>query len=1048
MSEEEEVLPNGEAIAHLVAERIHGSVNKGAVNKYELAQNIGEIEIETQINGASFLKLHVIDPEWTIAKQGWLDLNEEGIFKEEVQLEFPEKSRWHWSICAVEISTDVTEPNLVITFEDRVVSYMRGYWGEKLVPPGTQTRAQFIRDLVQEVGSKGEERIKFVCPSLNILQEVETEEESESKKTKTTQAEEQRHEEINKMGGVSVASNVTIGGAKPNAEQLRAVNIALRTAKKHSAPFAAYEALIAAGISESNFEPEASENDDPSNPHKGVWQSDVIPGGIAYVEKQAEYFLKGGESFQAGGAIKLANEKVPPAEIAYRVEAGGSVKRFEEALPEARKLIKAGGGIQINTSEENKSDVGQLQRGTSSNPDEDNWECCVRLAQQVDWYFYSNMDYVYYMEKSDFEKQFPSLYVDIPRNHVRRRTERSTEGEYGVILQPTTFQFDQCLALDTPLPTPSGWTTMGDVQVGDTLFGSQGQPVTVVRALRVATDRECFRVRFSDGESIVADAGHLWDSYTVRPNQEKAIDGDKRHGIYTTKEIAESLYGYDKPPNPARLNHRIDVAKSLELPKADLPIDPYIFGYWLGDGTHSSMRLTVGPEDLESILAQIEKAGYSYKATEYKSSSLGRPWWHIAVADTPEWCKAKPRKGLPQALRDLGVWGNKHIPNVYLRASVAQRTALLQGLMDSDGTIHRHCEITQIKADLMSNIVELIHSLGLQSHTRIKPPRVNDRPQYGVIFSPQEHVQPFRIPRKVERYNTLVAQLKNASKARRRGIVAVEPIDSVPVRCIEVDTKDHLFLAGSAMVPTRNTTFEYRQTHKVKTRVQRKSKQVKPSSPSEIKLQLQCSVTAFKAGQVFVFQNSGPANGTWVITDTKRNCLKDTFTEILLEPPVEPLPEPKETEEDGAITSNESETFSSAVTAAKKALSEKPKYEYSESSNRENKGTLFGPSPRTMDCSSFCILCYKAANLPDPAGMNYKPIGNTDSVIKNCVKVGDPQPGDFCFWGPSESQTIHMTLYVGGGKAIAMQAPGITLGEGEAKTFGPGNFLGYYRPTT
>ena len=68
----------------------------------------------------------------------------------------------------------------------------------------------------------------------------------------------------------------------------------------------------------------------------------------------------------------------------------------------------------------------------------------------------------------------------------------------------------KALALDTPLVTPTGWTTMGQVDVGDELIGADGRPTTVVAATEVLIGRPCFEVEFSDGEVIVADAEHQW----------------------------------------------------------------------------------------------------------------------------------------------------------------------------------------------------------------------------------------------------------------------------------------------------------------------------------------------------------------------------------------------------------------------------------------------------------------------------------------------------------------------------------------------------------
>ncbi len=79
----------------------------------------------------------------------------------------------------------------------------------------------------------------------------------------------------------------------------------------------------------------------------------------------------------------------------------------------------------------------------------------------------------------------------------------------------------KALALDTPLPTPAGWTTMGDVAVGDRLLGANGEPTRVVAATEVMLGRPCYEVEFSDGTVVVADALHQWPTgYGVRTTAE------------------------------------------------------------------------------------------------------------------------------------------------------------------------------------------------------------------------------------------------------------------------------------------------------------------------------------------------------------------------------------------------------------------------------------------------------------------------------------------------------------------------------------------------
>ncbi|MFI6362999.1 replicative DNA helicase [Nocardia sp. NPDC050630] len=103
----------------------------------------------------------------------------------------------------------------------------------------------------------------------------------------------------------------------------------------------------------------------------------------------------------------------------------------------------------------------------------------------------------------------------------------------------------KALALDTPLPTPSGWTTMGEVRAGDYLLDAQGRPTCVLAATEVMTDRPCYEVEFSDGTVIVADEQHQWLT-------ESDLHEGNRVAVRTTGEIVHTLYGLD-----GSLNHAV-----------------------------------------------------------------------------------------------------------------------------------------------------------------------------------------------------------------------------------------------------------------------------------------------------------------------------------------------------------------------------------------------------------------------------------------------------------------------------------------------------------
>ncbi len=171
----------------------------------------------------------------------------------------------------------------------------------------------------------------------------------------------------------------------------------------------------------------------------------------------------------------------------------------------------------------------------------------------------------------------------------------------------------KALALDTPLPTPTGWTTMGDVAVGDELLGADGRPTRVVAATDVMLGRPCYEVEFSDGTVIVADAAHQWltETRASRKSAQAAAVGYNRYknqrtfaAVRTTAEIAGTLRCATQD---RRLNHSVVNARALDLPDREFLVPPYTLGAWLGDGTSAAAQITTADPE---IVMRIEADGF------------------------------------------------------------------------------------------------------------------------------------------------------------------------------------------------------------------------------------------------------------------------------------------------------------------------------------------------------------------------------------------------------------------------------------------------------
>ncbi|BBC30051.1 hypothetical protein SGFS_013450 [Streptomyces graminofaciens] len=364
----------------------------------------------------------------------------------------------------------------------------------------------------------------------------------------------------------------------------------------------------------------------------------------------------------------------------------------------------------------------------------------------------------------------------------------------------------KALALDTPVPTPKGWTTMGELTVGQEVFAPDGTITRIIAATEPMLGRPCYRMQFSDGAEIVADAAHLWLTETLLSREATARHAKrgplKPHGtdqahkrkyfpqVVTTEHIAQTLTAR----GGHALNHSIETCAPLQYPAQQLSIDPYALGAWLGDGHSAGSRITCDPEDAE-IIENIRAAGIPVR-------KMTTPFlWTLGDGT------GKGKRGdatIAGKLRALGVLNNKHIPTIYLRASAEQRLALLQGLMDTDGTAlgSNKCEFSVTNKALADGFLELVLGLGIKATLRQDPATLNGRIvgiRYRIQFITALPV--FRLARKANRMRPL-----RTRRAELRYIKAVDPVDPVPVRCIQVDRADGMFVVGRECIPTHNST--------------------------------------------------------------------------------------------------------------------------------------------------------------------------------------------------------------------------------------------------
>lgn len=358
---------------------------------------------------------------------------------------------------------------------------------------------------------------------------------------------------------------------------------------------------------------------------------------------------------------------------------------------------------------------------------------------------------------------FASRGVFQPAEHLWHLADALLKVETGEIKRLAISyppQHGKALADDTPMLTARGWTTHGALVPGDLVHGPDGRMVRVLDVTAPFAD-DTYRVTFSDGRSIVAGARHEW-----------IVDTDREGKPGRREEVLETRALLDRQ----RRAPGVRVAAPVERPPAVLPIDPYTLGVWLGDGVARDGFICAGDQDAAHFAALGE-------AREVKPGA-----WLVRVP------------GLRRALRLAGLLNAKRIPDDYFTASADQRRALLQGLMDTDGSCSARGQAEFCNTDhaLADGVRRLVESLGMRAAMIVGRATLAGRdcgPKWRVMFTPAPGDHVFRLARKQSR--------TRGRGARYRFVRSVERVDPVPLRCIQVE--GGVYLAGHAMIATHNS---------------------------------------------------------------------------------------------------------------------------------------------------------------------------------------------------------------------------------------------------
>ena len=369
--------------------------------------------------------------------------------------------------------------------------------------------------------------------------------------------------------------------------------------------------------------------------------------------------------------------------------------------------------------------------------------------------------------------------------------------------------------VETPVLTrDNGFKTMGQLTSGDFVFHPDGHPVEVLVAHEIDENPVSYRVTTTDGRSVVACADHQWAVQDRRRSKAKGRAHEKSVRTYewevlTTQQMIDR--GLEKNRTPkVRPDGSIANEWAFRLPEqkriiskpVDLPIDPWLLGAWLGDGDHVGGTISTGDGDVEEISRLICESGAVIISSKRVVNSSGA--CHRIQFDLAPRLRGR-LSPFTARLRELGLYRNKHIPDVYLTAGTEQRQALLAGLLDTDGTISKagQVEFCTVKEGIADGALYLARSLGYRA-TKVEHRAMLDGrdcgPKYRICFTPADN--PFRLPRHAARVNPNVRGDRSVIS-----IASIEPVESRPMRCITVDSEDGRWLVGRDLVPTHKTAW-------------------------------------------------------------------------------------------------------------------------------------------------------------------------------------------------------------------------------------------------
>lgn len=333
--------------------------------------------------------------------------------------------------------------------------------------------------------------------------------------------------------------------------------------------------------------------------------------------------------------------------------------------------------------------------------------------------------------------------------------------------------------------TPNGFINMGDVRLGEDVFGEDGKIHKVVGIYPQGVKKN-YRVTLSDGTCVECCNEHLWEvsvrGHRGRVNKVMSLQTIMDRGLKSGKEF----------------NFRLPITKPIEFNNVETFIDPYLLGVLIGDGC---LTLKSTPEFSNTELDIITKVESLVLENGYRiNKHKGTNSYTISKQNSNV-----PNEYMTEIKRlNLNVRSeDKHIPKEYLYNSVDNRLKLLRGLFDTDGCVQGARKMMFTTSNqLKDDIVWLCQSLGMVASVSEDRNKGNDR-CYKIAIKCIDSMLPFTSEKHKNRYVT-----KDRREGVLRSIVGIEYIGDTPMQCIKVSNPSSLYITDNFIV-THNTSAMY-----------------------------------------------------------------------------------------------------------------------------------------------------------------------------------------------------------------------------------------------